>query len=984
MGYAYPSWEPFGEVSAIVTPMGYQRTISYAQSGTDYGLPLAVIGAATTQVDGQTVLQENESFGYDAQGNLVSYGTGNGTWQLAYDGLNRLTASTDPDGHTSYTYYFPNRAVSKTETPSQHAANAAGTYATDAGILHTYDPDGNELTQIHHHGNVDGKTQNFYDGADRLVEVALPGDTDSSPVYTRYLYDLSAGGSVAVGGLSVRAYGNLYRTQEYTPTTISVITNPTQSTTTTFVDVRGQAFDALDRLVGKITFPPNTNTTAVQATSAYDTSSATLGLLASTTDAIGETAAMSYDALGRETGVTFSGDNGTTPGRTYVYDPNGRPAIVTSLVYGAQSSVYDPDGRLKSVTEPSGGGVTSPATIGYDYYPDGHRKDLTVQSSALNAPASAPLMTYVYRADGKRTALTFTYGGVSYPYTWTYSNAGRRTAQSDPFTGTPVPHDPSVAPPSPTYAAKQWTYDANGDLQTLSLPVIGHYTQMTHDLEGAVSAYTVMPIAPPSPGATYQMTIGTNIVGETSAVTYMNPPNAGTGNHVTISRFNYQNGHTIPYVKLAGYPNNGKAVYDLVNGVRTQLDEYSISSDTNYECGYPSVTNEVYDNAGRHTATNAYLYDMYCSGGQYNDTTTYDAENHPVQAVQNNAVPSDVEIGTWTMPWGPNGHPIALTNSPTGGTPSTTYLHYDGDTLLFTTSATGQLYEVRPELLGSYLTGTELPFTTPVPGGFVVQDRDFSELNVTSHDAASYSALDYGSGPLKTGKVTTTTDLSDAGAPSAASAVDATEQLSLSPNLQYTHPDGFTTPLGVIQGVRAMDPDLGTWKSPDAYAGDVRDPMSQKPYMWNGNNPYQYSDPSGYQSEEIEWALKLAGLALRQSSLSGEQKVTYTWKRSGFANDSRAREHFEKHVIEKKEFGFATELDYVKAATDFRDSTIPGKQAKLNSDGTLRLYDPKTNTFASYNADGTTRTMFKPDDGQKYFDQQRGQTVIAPGTVIAH
>jgi hypothetical protein len=34
--------------------------------------------------------------------------------------------------------------------------------------------------------------------------------------------------------------------------------------------------------------------------------------------------------------------------------------------------------------------------------------------------------------------------------------------------------------------------------------------------------------------------------------------------------------------------------------------------------------------------------------------------------------------------------------------------------------------------------------------------------------------------------------------------------------------------------------------SPDAYAGYVHDPMSQKPYMWNRNNPYEYSGPSGF------------------------------------------------------------------------------------------------------------------------------------------
>ncbi|MGB8834286.1 MAG: HNH endonuclease signature motif containing protein, partial [Candidatus Sulfotelmatobacter sp.] len=36
------------------------------------------------------------------------------------------------------------------------------------------------------------------------------------------------------------------------------------------------------------------------------------------------------------------------------------------------------------------------------------------------------------------------------------------------------------------------------------------------------------------------------------------------------------------------------------------------------------------------------------------------------------------------------------------------------------------------------------------------------------------------------------------------------------------------------------------WTTPDAYKGDVHDPMSQRSYMWNNNNPVAYSDPSGY------------------------------------------------------------------------------------------------------------------------------------------
>jgi hypothetical protein len=61
----------------------------------------------------------------------------------------------------------------------------------------------------------------------------------------------------------------------------------------------------------------------------------------------------------------------------------------------------------------------------------------------------------------------------------------------------------------------------------------------------------------------------------------------------------------------------------------------------------------------------------------------------------------------------------------------------------------------------------------------------------------------------------------------------------------YVHPDGFEGYFGTVQGVRVSN-DLGVWTSPDAYAGNVHDPMSQKPYMWNRNNSYDYSDPSGF------------------------------------------------------------------------------------------------------------------------------------------
>jgi RHS repeat-associated protein len=58
--------------------------------------------------------------------------------------------------------------------------------------------------------------------------------------------------------------------------------------------------------------------------------------------------------------------------------------------------------------------------------------------------------------------------------------------------------------------------------------------------------------------------------------------------------------------------------------------------------------------------------------------------------------------------------------------------------------------------------------------------------------------------------------------------------------------DGYQIEDLTIQGVRAYDPTTAQWTAPDAYAGDVHDPMSQKPFMWNGNDPVSYTDPSGY------------------------------------------------------------------------------------------------------------------------------------------
>jgi hypothetical protein len=59
-------------------------------------------------------------------------------------------------------------------------------------------------------------------------------------------------------------------------------------------------------------------------------------------------------------------------------------------------------------------------------------------------------------------------------------------------------------------------------------------------------------------------------------------------------------------------------------------------------------------------------------------------------------------------------------------------------------------------------------------------------------------------------------------------------------------PDGINDGFDTIQGVRSYDSTSSSWTAPDANPGDVFDPTSQKSYLWNGNDPMNNVDPSGY------------------------------------------------------------------------------------------------------------------------------------------
>jgi len=71
-----------------------------------------------------------------------------------------------------------------------------------------------------------------------------------------------------------------------------------------------------------------------------------------------------------------------------------------------------------------------------------------------------------------------------------------------------------------------------------------------------------------------------------------------------------------------------------------------------------------------------------------------------------------------------------------------------------------------------------------------------------------------------------------------------------------------------------------------------------------------------------------------------------------------------------KDFGAATEADYVAKVHAFVDAPPNGIQKVARANGDALLYDAKSNTFAVVSKTGAPRTMFKPRDGAAYWTQQ--------------
>ena len=87
----------------------------------------------------------------------------------------------------------------------------------------------------------------------------------------------------------------------------------------------------------------------------------------------------------------------------------------------------------------------------------------------------------------------------------------------------------------------------------------------------------------------------------------------------------------------------------------------------------------------------------------------------------------------------------------------------------------------------------------------------------------------------------------------------------------------------------------------------------------------------------------------------------------GFRSRRQFDEHFQKHG---SEFGKITQAEYLRLAQELRDAPVGGPILEARRGGVITKFDRRRKYFGAYNADGTIRTFFIPNQGESYFQRQ--------------
>ena len=375
-----------GQVASALDNTG--RTVSYGYNSGGYLTQFNDANGGVT------------SYGYDSSSRMTTYTTPNGNvhCENQYDGNNRVTGQTQPDGgQWSFSYDLGgNGNVTETDLsdPLEHTHDL------------TFDANGYSLSDTWAAGLPEQQVISFNRSSSTELVNSV---TDELNRTTAFTYD-SRGNATSVTRLS--GTSNAATTaMTYDPvySQLTSVTDPLSHIWTFGLDSRGNVLSVTDPLSHVTSATYNG---AGQISSATDPLNHTTsfgysaGVLSAITDPLGATTAIASDAAGRTLQTIDPLNNRTT----FTYDPLDRLTGIIDAHGGTTGFGYDGDSNLLSVTDANNN------TTGYTYDSMDRRAS---RKDALGATES-----YVHDYNGNLTQVTDRRGEVT---VYQYDALNRRT-----------------------------------------------------------------------------------------------------------------------------------------------------------------------------------------------------------------------------------------------------------------------------------------------------------------------------------------------------------------------------------------------------------------------------------------------------------------------------------------------------------------------------------------------------------------------------
>ena len=543
------AYDGAGHLSTVTDPAGRKYTLTWTGSHIT-GLADQTGRRVSYSYDGSDNLTDaidvaggHAQYGYNAAHLMTSLRTaknfGGAATTMVYDSAERVTSQTDPNGHITTFGYQSGGQVLVTdpaghqtldtyqngllvsETKGYGTADAGTTtYTYDPvtlGISSTTDPDGNLQTFTYDdHGNrtsasnsLGSTTDYAYDNNDDLIETIDPNGVATVTTYDPTTLEPTSSTVTQANNVVESTTGNFGPAPTRTaksfyddaahPADLTRSVDANGKTTTTAYDAFGDKASVTDPAGEKTQYGYNTATGWLTSTTQPKGKSTTFdhdqfGSVTKVTDPLGHITSATYDADENKTSTKDA--NGQVTG--YAYDPADQLVKVTQADNTTQITDYNADGTIADFTDGLGGRTS------YGYDSQGRRTvrtDPDNRATTTHLDAAGRISSVVdaagrstgfgYDTAGRPTSETFS-DGVTPNVSYTYDQVGQRLSMTD-GTGTSTwaydTFGEITAQTQGSGVSVSFGYDNAGNQTSITYP--GHTTPVARTFDDAERLKTV-------------------------------------------------------------------------------------------------------------------------------------------------------------------------------------------------------------------------------------------------------------------------------------------------------------------------------------------------------------------------------------------------------------------------------------------------------------------------------------------------------------